>query len=192
MKKTTINTEAMKIAEIIRNSDTWDMDACAELCELAGMEDDWKAADGETFEQVVFAAAEKLGVEIIAETPSEHVEVRVDDWETGSGWSGGDSCEYDYDPEHQHSRDDLVDFVDDQLRLLLDGCRSREERMQRLKAYADDSISDARYVMTVYAAHDDDDDDDYYNDYSDDEPIAEYRVWLSDVAKDMLEAEKDD
>ena len=122
-------------------------------------------------------------------TPSnEYVEVRVYDWETGSGWSSGDSCEYDYDPEHQHTRDDLVDFVDDQLRLLLDGCGSREERLQLLKAYADDSISDTRYTMTVYAAHDDDDDDD---DYDYDEPIAEYRVWLSDVAKRLLADETD-
>ena len=122
-----------------------------------------------------------------AQTPSkEHVEVRCDEWETGSGWSSGDSCEYDYDPEHQHTRDDLVDFVDDQLRLLMDGYRSREDRLQLLKAYADDSISDTRYTMTVYAAHDDDDDD-----YDYDEPIAEYRVWLSDVAKCLLETEKD-
>lgn len=124
-----------------------------------------------------------------AQTPSkEHVEVRCDEWETGSGWSGGDSCEYDYDPEHQHTRDDLVDFVDDQLRQLLDNGYSREERLQHLKAYADDSISDTRYTMTVYAAHDDDDDDD---DYYYDEPLAEYRVWLSDVAKRLLETEKD-
>ena len=122
-----------------------------------------------------------------AQTPSnEYIEVRVDEWETGSGWSGGDSGEYDYDPEHQHTRDDLVDFVDDQLRLLLDGYRSREERLQHLKAYADDSISDTKYTMTVYAAHDDDDDD-----YDYDEPIAVYRVWLSDVAKRLLADETD-
>ena len=115
----------------------------------------------------------------------EHVEVRCDEWETGSGWSIGDSCEYDYDPEHQHTRDDLVDFVDDQLQLLLDGY-SREERLQHLKAYADDSISDTRYTMTVYAAH-----DDYDDDYDYDEPITEYRVWLSDVAKRLLADETD-
>ena len=121
-------------------------------------------------------------------TPSnEYVAVRCDEWETGSGWSSGDFCEYDYDPEHQHTRDDLVDFVDDQLRLLMDGYRSREDRLQLLKAYADDSISDTKYTMTVYAAHDDDYDDDY--DY--DEPIAEYRVWLSDVAKRLLADETD-
>lgn len=186
--KTTINTEALKIAEVIRNADTWDMDACRELCELADMAAEWEAADGETFEKVVFAAAEKLGVEIIAETPSkEHVEVRCDDWETGSGWSGGDSCEYEYDPEHQHTRDDLVDFVDDQIRACLDCYRTREGRLGFLAALADDSRTDTQYSMAVYAAHDDDDDDDY----SDDEPIAEYKVWMSDVAKDMLEAEKD-
>ena len=123
-----------------------------------------------------------------AQTPSkEHVEVRCDEWETGSGWSSGDFCEYDYDPEHHHTRDDLVDFVDDQLHLLLDNGYSREERLQHLKAYADDSISDTKYTMTVYAAHDDDDDDDYYYD----EPIAEYRVWLSDVAKRLLADETD-
>ena len=120
-------------------------------------------------------------------TPSnEYIDVRIDEWETGSGWSSSDSCEYDYDPEHHHTRDDLVDFVDDQLRLLLDNGYSREERLQHLKAYADDSISDSKYTMTVYAAHDDDDDD-----YSDDEPIAEYRVWLSDVAKRLLADETD-
>ena len=119
-------------------------------------------------------------------TSKEHVEVRVDEWETGSGWSSGDSCEYDYDPEHQHTRDDLVDFVDDQLRLLLDNGYHSDERQQLRKAYADDSISDTKYTMTVYTAHDDDDDDYYY-----DEPIAEYRVWLSDVAKRLLADETD-
>ena len=122
------------------------------------------------------------------QTPSkEHVEVRLDEWETGSGWSDGDSCDYDYDPEHQHTRDDLADFVDDQLRLLLDNGYRREERPQLLKSYADDSISDTKYTMTVYAAHDGNDDDDYYYD----EPIAEYHVWLSDVAKRLLADETD-
>ena len=56
---------ARDIAEKIRTSDIWDMDALAELCAMAGMSDEWKAADGDTFELVVQAAAEKLGVEII-------------------------------------------------------------------------------------------------------------------------------
>lgn len=58
-------TRAAEVAEIIRSADTWDMDALAELCELADMAEEWETADGETFEQVAFAAAEKLGVEII-------------------------------------------------------------------------------------------------------------------------------
>ena len=40
-------------------------DLCRELCEEAGMADEWDAADGETFEAVVQKAAEKLGVEIL-------------------------------------------------------------------------------------------------------------------------------
>ena len=58
-------TRAAEVAEIIRSADTWDMDALTELCELAVMAEEWEAADGETFESVAFAAAEKLGVEII-------------------------------------------------------------------------------------------------------------------------------
>lgn len=55
---------AYEIAEEIRNSETWDNDLLAELCEAAGMSDEWNAADGETFEDVAYKAAEKLGVEI--------------------------------------------------------------------------------------------------------------------------------
>ena len=65
----TENTEnaesAEKIAETIRTSDTWDMEALAELCELAGMSEEWESADGETFEAVAYAAAKKMGVEIV-------------------------------------------------------------------------------------------------------------------------------
>lgn len=42
----------------------WDNDLCAELCEAADMTAEWENADGDTFEAVVYAAAEKLGVEI--------------------------------------------------------------------------------------------------------------------------------
>lgn len=55
---------ASEIAADIRNADTWDLDLCRELCEAADMLDQWSAADGESFEAVVFAAAKKLGVEI--------------------------------------------------------------------------------------------------------------------------------
>ena len=57
--------EAEKIAMELRESDTWDYCLLEKLCELACMGDEWKAADGENFERVAFAAAEKLGVEIV-------------------------------------------------------------------------------------------------------------------------------
>ena len=56
--------EKNEIAKKLRESDTWDMDLLKELCTLAGMEKEWGAADGESFEAVAYAAAEKLGVEI--------------------------------------------------------------------------------------------------------------------------------
>lgn len=43
---------------------TWNEEGCRELCEAAGLEKEWEEADGETFESVIYAAAEKLGVEI--------------------------------------------------------------------------------------------------------------------------------
>ena len=64
---------AEEIAEELRASRRWDMDLLEELCEMAGMEEEWKAAleddddeaDEYPFEIVAFAAAEKLGVEIV-------------------------------------------------------------------------------------------------------------------------------
>jgi len=44
--------------------DYWDLDFLRELCEEAGLLDEWEAADGETFEEVAYKAAEKLGVNI--------------------------------------------------------------------------------------------------------------------------------
>ena len=57
-------TEAQELAAKIAAADTWNENDCKKLCELAGMLDEWNAADGETFETVVYNAAEKLGVEI--------------------------------------------------------------------------------------------------------------------------------
>lgn len=54
-----------ELAKEIRESFIWDLDQLEELCELADMEEEWKNSDGETFEQVVYKAAEKLGVEIL-------------------------------------------------------------------------------------------------------------------------------
>lgn len=55
---------ADKIAQQIRDSAEWDSDLLAALCKLAGMEAEWAAADGESFERVAEAAADKLGVNI--------------------------------------------------------------------------------------------------------------------------------
>lgn len=55
---------AFEIAEEIRNADVYDPDLCRALCVAAGMESEWNAADGENFEAVLAAAAQKLGVEI--------------------------------------------------------------------------------------------------------------------------------
>ena len=57
---------ALNTASAIREADTWDdcENECAELCRLAGMESEWREADGETFEAVLIEAAKKLNVEI--------------------------------------------------------------------------------------------------------------------------------
>lgn len=66
---------AIEIAADIRKSDVWDYELCTELCKAADMEEEWEAASagdydwndlnrGPSFEEVVEAAAEKLGVEI--------------------------------------------------------------------------------------------------------------------------------
>jgi hypothetical protein len=59
-----VSPDAQELATKIRCSQLWDGEQLAQLCAMAGMESEWKAADGETFEQVAYAAAEKLGVEI--------------------------------------------------------------------------------------------------------------------------------
>ena len=48
------------VAEI-RNNSEWDMNQLQELCELDRHGRRMDAADGETFEKVAFAAAEKFG-----------------------------------------------------------------------------------------------------------------------------------
>lgn len=57
-------SRAEEIAMELNNSGEWIPELCEELCELADMSEEWMQADGETFESVVYAAAEKLGVEV--------------------------------------------------------------------------------------------------------------------------------
>lgn len=56
----------LHIASAIREADTWEEcePECAELCRLAGMESEWREADGGNFEDVLIEAAKKLNVEI--------------------------------------------------------------------------------------------------------------------------------
>lgn len=53
-----------EIAKVLSASGEWIPELCKELCELADMSKEWEEADGESFELVVHAAADKLGVEI--------------------------------------------------------------------------------------------------------------------------------
>lgn len=55
---------AKELAEKINELDTWDYDLLTKLCELAGLTEEWEAADGDTFETVAYKAAEILEVEI--------------------------------------------------------------------------------------------------------------------------------
>lgn len=51
-----------QLAEAIKCNDEWDFDTLSELCRRAGLESEWKEADGDSFESVVNRAAEILGV----------------------------------------------------------------------------------------------------------------------------------
>jgi hypothetical protein len=55
---------AKEIEKILNSQDTWDMDLLEEICELAGLSDEWKAADGESFESVAYKAASILNINI--------------------------------------------------------------------------------------------------------------------------------
>lgn len=54
----------------IAKSDTWNPEDLKKLCEYAGLAREWEDSDGETFESVVWQAADKLGVYIGGEHES--------------------------------------------------------------------------------------------------------------------------
>ena len=56
-------TNEMLAAEINKYGQ-WDEATCKELCKRAGLEVEWEDADGDTFEEVIYNAAEILGVYI--------------------------------------------------------------------------------------------------------------------------------
>lgn len=55
--------ERQAVAQCLDTSATWDAEACATVCNLADMAEEYAAAEGDTFERIVFAALEKLGYE---------------------------------------------------------------------------------------------------------------------------------
>ena len=57
-------TRPQEIAKKLNEGGEWIPELCEELCCLADMLDEYKEADGETFEDILYKAAEKLGVEI--------------------------------------------------------------------------------------------------------------------------------
>lgn len=60
------NPEAIELAETIRDAHDWESckDECRQLCDMAGLSEEWENADGETFEGVLDRAADKLHVNI--------------------------------------------------------------------------------------------------------------------------------
>ncbi len=56
-----------QLGEAIRGFDFWDADLCRELVKRAGLEEEYDIADPDEddIEQIIYAAAEKLGIEII-------------------------------------------------------------------------------------------------------------------------------
>ena len=58
--------ELRELAAKIHAAKTWAEveDELMALCEAAGMADEYKAADGDSFEAVIYKAAERLGVEV--------------------------------------------------------------------------------------------------------------------------------
>lgn len=57
--------EVIELAKKIRESDTWNNEQLLQLCEAAGMKEEWELADSESFESIAYKAAEALNVKII-------------------------------------------------------------------------------------------------------------------------------
>ena len=55
---------ANEIATALRSSGEWDFDLLKELCEIAGLKEEWSNSDEYTFEDVAYKAAEILEVNI--------------------------------------------------------------------------------------------------------------------------------
>lgn len=60
-----MTSEVRNVAERIRQSGEWVLSDCEKLCDLSGLSEEWESADGETFESILFKAADHLGVGIV-------------------------------------------------------------------------------------------------------------------------------
>lgn len=58
-------SEAEALAREIRSSGEWVPELCEELCKLAGLDEEYAAADADTAESILFKAAAALKVEIL-------------------------------------------------------------------------------------------------------------------------------
>ena len=59
-----IMKRAKEIERLLNSQDTWDLELLKELCELAGLEEEWQESDGDNFETAIYKAAEILGIDI--------------------------------------------------------------------------------------------------------------------------------
>lgn len=53
-----------ELVDMINDSPCWDDDLNRELCDRAGIVEEWDAADADDAEEIVYKAADILGVEI--------------------------------------------------------------------------------------------------------------------------------
>lgn len=53
-----------ELEKAFNDSDTWDTELLNILADMADMKQEWIAADGETFETVVYSMANKIGIKI--------------------------------------------------------------------------------------------------------------------------------
>ena len=58
------NLTTEELVDMINDSPCWDDDLNRELCDRAGIVEEWDAADADDAEEIIYKAADILGVEI--------------------------------------------------------------------------------------------------------------------------------
>ncbi|MBS3949574.1 MAG: hypothetical protein KGZ53_02760 [Peptococcaceae bacterium] len=64
---------AKELEREFQKSNEWNPELLNELAKLADMEDEWKVADGETFETVAEEMAKKVGINLYGNPPKPRV-----------------------------------------------------------------------------------------------------------------------